>query len=214
MTRRGRPPTGRPFAYAVRIYQAMAARSVPLSEAPPEVQALAAPDQVTPEARVFVGGLVALFEDYGLRSRAQYHATKGHLVAMGALTRLRRGNGRVAAVWLLGPEPTIGAWAHRVEQPANVQRVLAVETEHHLRLAAFLHDLPTVAPTLAEELRMAGCRTVADVLGYLRTLPLVRLAGLGPGACLHFIDRREHSCGMERAGLQAVQPHPAAQLVD
>jgi hypothetical protein len=207
--RRGRPPTGRPFAYALRIYQAMREQSIPLAEAPPEVRALA--DQVTPEARVFIGPLVALFKEAGLRSNAQYHQTKGHLVSMGALTRLRRGTGRVAAVWLLGPEPTITAWARHVEQPASAQRVLTIEAEHHVQLAWFLKHLPTISPTLAEELRMAGCRTVADVLSYLRTLPMARLAGLGPGACLHFIDRREHTCGLAR--LPSGQPHPAGRLV-
>jgi hypothetical protein len=213
MTKRGRPPTARPYEHATRAYQAMAERSTPLDDAPPEVRALVGDDPVPADARIFVGHLVALFAQVGLRSRAQYHQVKGNLVAVGAMRRLRRGTGRVPAVWLLVGEPTVSRWEREVKSPAARRQVARVEAEHHARLAVFLRDLPTVDPTLADELRMSGARTVADVLDYLRTLPPARLAGLGPGACLRFHGRAEHTCGLERSTVGAVDESAGVRLV-
>jgi len=191
----------------------MAERSILLAEAPVEVRALADPAAVMPDARVFIGPLLRFVQALGYPSNASYQTIKSNLVTMGCLARLRRGTGRVDAVWLLVAEPTIERWGRHIERPGNVRRLLQVKAEHHARLAMFLRDLPSIAPTLAEELRLAGCRTVADVLTYLRALPTMRLVGLGPGACLRFCGRTEHTCGAEQAGPQPVQPHPEARLV-
>jgi hypothetical protein len=213
MTRRGRPTTTRPYAHACRVYAAMAERSIPLAEAPAEVRALADPATTTPESRVFVGRLIQLFHEVGLTSSAQYHLTKSNLVAVGSLTRLRRGTGRAASVWLLGPAPSVTTWGRAIGQPEQQRLLAKVEAEHHLRLAVFLKDLPSIAPSTAEEMRLAGVRTVGQAIGFLRSLPPARLAGLGPGACLRFVGRVEHTCGAESVLPEPVQPHSPARLV-
>jgi hypothetical protein len=161
---------------------------------------------------VYIGdrgrGLVALFEELGYRSRAQYQAIKANLVRAGCLVRLRRGTGAITAVWLLVGEPTPARWA-AVSTPGARRAVGRAEAEHHLRLAAFLHELPSTSPSLATELQLAGCKTVRDVLDYLRKLPPVRLAAFGPGACLGAIGG-EHTCGM---GRPAPEPIDLVRLV-
>jgi hypothetical protein len=198
MTRRGRPATGRGYEHARRIWWAMHSRSMPFDQAPAEVRALADPATVAPETRVFVGPLLRLFKEVGLSSSAQYHTVKTNLVAMGALVRLRRGNGRVTAVWLLAADPTVDRWGRYVEAPGTLRRLETMEAEHNVFLAWFLKNLPTIAPTLAAEMQLAGVRTVGQAIDHLRQLPPARLAGLGPAACMHFIDRnRDHTCGVE-----------------
>jgi hypothetical protein len=216
MTRRGpgRPPTGRPFEHAARVYRAMHARSMLLSEAPPKIRELADPATVTPESRIFVGGLMALFEEVGLRSRGQYHNVKNDLIAMGALARLRRGSGPVEAVWLLGPEPTVARWDAHVERPTGtIRRLAQVEREHHERLAWFLKHLPSIAPTTAEEMRLSGAKTVGEAINFLRGLPTARRVGLGPAACLRYCGEAEHTCELGRSVPDPVQPHPPVLAV-
>jgi hypothetical protein len=149
----------------------------------------------------------------GLTSSAQYHTVKSNLVAMGALVRLRRGNGRVDAVWLLAADPTVDRWGRYVEAPGNLRRLEAIEAEHHARLAWFLRNVPSIAPTLAAEMQLARVRTVGQAIDFLKALPLARLAGLGPAACLRFVGGLEHTCGSELVLPEPVQPHSPARLV-
>jgi hypothetical protein len=219
MSPRGRPPTARPYEHAAKVYREMAHRSVALADAGPEVRALAdqAGGTVPDGARVFIGdrgrGLVALFEELGYRSRAQYQQIKANLISAGCLVRLRRGTGAVTAIWLLGPEPTPERWRGAVQTPGQQRAVGRVEAEHHVRLGLFLHELPSTAPTLAEELRLAGCRTVRDALDYLRKLPPVRLAAFGPGCCLAFVGGDGHTCGL-RSTLEPAELASGVRLVN
>jgi hypothetical protein len=188
------------------IYAAMAARSIPASEAGNYLAPFGAPMPESIE-RVYVGSLIRLFRRLGYVSLGTYHTHKNNLIAMGSIRRIQQGRFKhTPSIWALLREPTATLWIEHVGQHVS-QRDAEIYDEHERRVSNFLETAPTLYPRLLQQARCSGVKTRDDFLRYLASLPETTLRSLHP-LCLAFeVPGTIHSCGIPPLDDLAVSSH-------
>jgi hypothetical protein len=194
--RLGRPPgaTSAAFDACRLIYAEMAARSVPVAEAPPELAPLVPDGAVA----VFIGNFMVLIRtELGMSSAQTYYARKMELLAMGCVAQLRRGARFRTGAWaLLGP-PTVERWLAQVARPFSRRREAALRERHAWAVEGFLRTAGRLYPALVREAAQVRATTGAELLGYVAGLPEARLRRLFPAGevCLGYaVPGAVHTC--------------------
>jgi hypothetical protein len=192
----GRPPgaTSAAFDACLLIYGEMAAKSVPVMDAPPELRALVPDGAVA----VFVGNLLPLMrDDLGMTSCETYHSRKSELLAIGCVAQLRRGSRFRTGAWALLRPPTYDAWLATVARPFSRRREVELRERHAFAVHTFLENAPKLYPALVREAVEAGASTGAELLAYVGGLPEGRLRRLFPAGevCLGYtVAGAVHTC--------------------